>query len=134
MNKSEKREKQIKIIVNDQVLYNQTQLVDALLNASWESTKPIIGWEDIVNFRVNTEKEAKDMGYESLEVMEDSDGTEKEVFEWWLVTDWLADKIEALGGVIIKSDYGTWWGREECGQALTMDSTIKSVADYLIKL
>lgn len=131
--KSAKQEKQIKRIIQDDVLANQCMLVIEMINNGFEGTTPRIDDEDIINFRVNTEEEAKEMGYDSLEDLQENGSDQKEVFEWWLVTKWLADKIEALGGVIIKSDYGTWWGREETGQSLTMDYHIKQVADVVIK-
>lgn len=119
----------VKLLVDRDILCNQSHLVVAMIERSFEEKEPIINFYDnVINFNVITNEEAIECGYESLEAMEDSDGTDKEVFEWWLVSDWLAGKLEEIGGVILKSDYGTWWGREECGQSLTMDSNINAVA------
>lgn len=134
MYKSEEHEKQVNTLVERDVLCNQTYLVDELLKRGYNDNTPIINYYgDIINITINSEEEAKDMGYDSLEALQESGEDQKEVFEWWLLSDWLAEKLEALGCVVIKSDYGTWWGRTETGQALTMDSDIKAVAANLIK-
>lgn len=50
-----------------------------------------------------------------------------EVMEWWLVTDWLAERLKEQGGVII-DDYGCyWWGRTCSGQAIYMDAVMTEI-------
>lgn len=58
----------------------------------------------------------------------------REVFEWYLVSDWLAEKLEEVGAVVLINDYGTWWGRTCTGQAISMDGTeIEAIAKkYLL--
>lgn len=52
----------------------------------------------------------------------------QEIFEWWFVTPWLAEKLLSIGAPVLRTDYGDWWGRTETGQALSMDSALNQVA------
>ena len=123
----------IKMLVDRDVIYNQSLLVEDLIKNGFEGHKPAIDWDsDIVNMYI-TEEEAKNMGFDSLEAAQDCGQDMKEVYEWWLVSDWLARLLEDLGCVVIKSDYARWWGRTETGQCLSMDGDLKAVARHLIK-
>jgi hypothetical protein len=51
-----------------------------------------------------------------------------DVFEHWIVSDWLAYQLEKRGEVIEKDFYGlTIWGRTTSGQAISMDSVIAEI-------
>ena len=51
-----------------------------------------------------------------------------EVFEWWLVTPYLAELLKGNGEIIL-ADYDCyWWGRTTAGQALYMDYVIQKIA------
>jgi len=55
-----------------------------------------------------------------------------EIYEHWIVSDWLADKLEARGEVIESDFYGlTIWGRACTGQAILLDDVICSIYDEL---
>ena len=48
-----------------------------------------------------------------------------EAYEHWIVSDWLADKLEAAGEMVSKDLYGlTIWGRCTTGQAILLDGVI----------
>ena len=52
-----------------------------------------------------------------------------EVFEWWLVTPYIAELLKGNGEVIL-ADYDCyWWGRTTAGQALWMDYVIQKIAE-----
>jgi hypothetical protein len=51
-----------------------------------------------------------------------------EVYEWWAVTKWLAEKLEEIGEPVLSNSYGHWWGRTCTGQAMIMDGTLQRVA------
>lgn len=54
-----------------------------------------------------------------------------EVMEWWLVTDWLSERLKEQGEVII-DDYGCcWWGRQSSGQAIYMDAVMTDIVRSL---
>lgn len=52
-----------------------------------------------------------------------------EIFEWYVVSDWLLHKLRTRGEVILSNDFGEWWGRADFGQALLLDSVIMSIAE-----
>ena len=52
-----------------------------------------------------------------------------DVFEWWLVTPYMAEMLKDNGEVIF-ADYDCyWWGRQTSGQALWMDWVIQKIAE-----
>ncbi|KAE8546186.1 hypothetical protein [Marinobacter nauticus] len=55
-----------------------------------------------------------------------------EALQHWLVSDWLAEKLERVGALIAVDVMGfNIWGRTECGQSLEYDSTLKAVAKLI---
>ena len=55
-----------------------------------------------------------------------------EAYEHWIVSDWLADKLEAYGEMITKDFLGlTIWGRSCTGQAILLDWVISKICDDL---
>lgn len=56
----------------------------------------------------------------------------QESLQYWIVTDWLASKLESIGAMVAHDVLGfAIWGRSECGQSLTMDSDLNRVAKLL---
>lgn len=53
-----------------------------------------------------------------------------EVYEYWLVSGWLAGKLRDQGEVII-DDYIAIWGRSTTGQAIYLDGVIQQIAKNL---
>lgn len=51
-----------------------------------------------------------------------------EVFEWWLVSSWLCDKLRGIGEVVIDNGQGHWWGRCTTGQGYIMDGVLQRIA------
>jgi hypothetical protein len=50
-----------------------------------------------------------------------------DVFEWWGVTDFLAEKLKEKGEVICDEYMIQIWGRQGCGQAIKMDGVIEEI-------
>ena len=107
------RQKRAETITAHDVYLCQSVLVDALLQRHIDGFL----WEDIVNCEELNEETQE---YES-----------QEIFEWWAVSEWLALKLEAAGQPILRSDYGTWWGRTCTGQSFTIDYCVQMVACQL---
>lgn len=62
------------------------------------------------------------------EIGDQPDGFE-EALEHWIVSDWLAEKLQMNDAMICRDVLGfNVWGRAETGQSLTMDSEIIEVA------
>ena len=54
--------------------------------------------------------------------------TDDEVFEWWLVSPYLAQELKQQGEVIIDALGCHWWGRQSSRQAIYMDAAIQEIA------
>ena len=54
--------------------------------------------------------------------------TDDEVFEWWLVSPYLAGELKEQGEVVIDALDCHWWGRTTSGQAVYIDSVIQKIA------
>lgn len=52
---------------------------------------------------------------------------EPEIHEWYVVSDWFEYQLEAIGEVILKNAYGSWWGRQCTGQAVYMDEYLRPI-------
>lgn len=50
-----------------------------------------------------------------------------DVYEWWVVSSDFADFVKEVGGVVLETDYSTWWGRTTTGQAIVMDDIVHEV-------
>ena len=60
--------------------------------------------------------------------VEDEEDEYEEVFEHWIVSDWLADKLIAKGETVVKDFHGlTIWGRCCTGQAILLDGVIREI-------
>ena len=55
----------------------------------------------------------------------DIDTVQQEVYEWWIVSDWLLSKFGANGEVVIQHE--NIWGRTCTGQAISLDSVISQI-------
>lgn len=73
-----------------------------------------------------------------LELCEDHDidpyECTREVYEHWIVSGWLADKLAEKGEAVDKDICGlTIWGRTTTGQAICMDAVIEEICADLNK-
>jgi len=58
------------------------------------------------------------------------DALQSEIYEHWIVSDWLAGRLEERGEVVQRDFYGlTVWGRACTGQAILLDSVICAIYD-----
>ena len=51
----------------------------------------------------------------------------QDVMQWFIVSDWLADKLEIIGEPILNTDSHKLWGRTCYGQAIELDGTLQKV-------
>jgi len=63
-----------------------------------------------------------------IELLENAEYQYKEVFEWWVVSSWLLEKLKEQGEPILDNDFGEWWGRCTTGQAISLDYVISKIA------
>lgn len=70
----------------------------------------------------------KDVVESDISALENAEYQYKEVFEWWVVSSWLLEKLKAQGEPILENDFGEWWGRCTTGQAILLDYSISKIA------
>jgi len=66
-----------------------------------------------------------------IEELEEEEEDPQEIFEWWLITEWLAQKLREKQEPILENEYGIWWGRTCTGQAILLDSVITEICSDL---
>lgn len=55
-----------------------------------------------------------------------------EEYEHWIVSDWLANKLEERGEMVIRDFLGlTIWGRTSTGQAIKLDWVISKICEEM---
>lgn len=148
-------DKAVNRIINQEVLCNQSYLIDALLKTDPEAcliSEHIdllsgFSYENIENIYPDPENwdidecreycEEHDIGTREndVDVVDWRDNIREnaepaEIFEWWLVSPWLARELRALNEPILKlhEGYGAiWWGRTCTGQAIALDPTFYEI-------
>lgn len=114
------KQDKLRKFVDTHVLFCQTGLVESKL----------FNTEDMENL-FYTDSELKKMGYSDVAIPRYSGDDCKEIYEWWVVSDWLAEQLEKHGEAMLINDYGTWWGRTCFGQAIYLDSVIEEIWDEI---
>jgi hypothetical protein len=120
---------ELRQFVRNNIGENQSILVEHLFS------KEIFNIDDIVNLYEDFEtwKDNQDNSYVdnstmlNLKEMYEDSKEMQEIFEWWIVDEWMAEKLEEQGEPILKNDYGIWWGRTCTGQAILLDHVIKVI-------
>lgn len=94
----------------------------------WTNPRDTSGDRD---FTDNIDADAAD-GWQRLCEEKDIEPYQWEVFEHWIVSDWLADALIAKGERVDK-DFGGMivWGRTTTGQSISMDSVIRQITAEL---
>ena len=148
MNKTQlkqiEKQRELENFVSREVYYCQSMLVDEMLKREVFSYEDIInlyeykcpdygyGYQSIGDFGNETKREGEFHCPSCDKVFDKEPENEaQEIFEWWLCSNWLLEKLEAKGEPILRNDFGDWWGRCTTGQAICMDGVIKRVYDDL---
>ena len=88
----------IKYIIDNQIYCLQNLLVNKLLDNDFFS------YDDIKNLEENDE-----------------------ICQWFLIDDHLGDRMEEKGAVILRNDYGCWYGRLGCGYSLEKEAIFREI-------
>ena len=96
-------------LVRKEVLCNASYLVQELMGQEkyWEDLAELFGQED-------------------------EDGNVPEVFEYWIITPWLGEKLKAHGELVTDFFNQVIWGRQTSGQLIHEDAVIGSIATELL--
>jgi len=102
-------------LIERHIIWCQTMTVEALIRAG----------------EIDLDRDAENLFYNEndYEVQEgfSEAGDMKEVYEWYLVSDWFATKLAEKGEVIVRYGLSTWWGRQATGQAVYLDPVITEI-------
>ena len=66
--------------------------------------------------------------YEGMPYEENGEETQTDIFEYWIVSPWLADRLAEKNEKIIKALDICFWGRSTTGQAIYLDGVIQEIA------
>ena len=67
----------------------------------------------------------------NIEELENEQENPQEIYEWWLINKWFADKLRQQNEPILDNDYGIWWGRTCTGQAILLDGVISEICEEM---
>ena len=65
---------------------------------------------------------------EEIQKIRDNGEDQNEIFEHWLVSDWLLNQLSKLEEPLLKTDFENWWGRTCTGQSIYLDYNIQKLA------
>jgi len=126
-----------------------TELSD-LAEQAFELCSPIDDWEEaatqegwtvdanlFVNHRLETTAEASPLdacGWQELCQEFDIEPYQRDVFEHWIVSDWLADKLASKGEKVDRDFAGlTVWARTTTGQSIACHWVLEQITKELGK-
>ena len=95
----EERQKRNRGFVEREVIFCQSVLVDEMLK------RGIFLYDDISNPQV------------------------RDIFEWWVVSGYLLERLERLSEPILRNEFGEWWGRTCTGQMIALDPVIDQILE-----
>ena len=124
--------------VQREVITNISDMAEHLF--SWDGDKYADWdeWENLYITRcpecgepVNEWEEGEEEGYKcpfcGAIHEEEPEPEQQEIYEYWIVTPWLGEKLMDKGEPVLKRSGGWIWGRTCTGQAILLDSVISSI-------
>ena len=68
--------------------------------------------------------------WEDIENVYDEETDEyQEIFEWWIITEYLYDKLKEKGQPVLEWSNSYYWGRCTTGQAILLDHVISEICE-----
>jgi hypothetical protein len=122
---SEEQEKN-KILVDREVYCCVSGLVEDCFK------KEVLSYDDIENLYFSYEQ-AKDLNIIDDDFKkEDYEAGQQEIFEWYIISGWLAEKLKEQNEPILSyDDFNYFWGRTTTGQSIILDSVITNIRKTL---
>jgi len=120
----------------DQLLdaFNTIDLVNSIDNVLFDmSDDEMIKIADQLYITVEQLNTSEDLNQDKLielfNILNIDDPVYHDIFEYWIISDRFAEKLELTGGIVLR-DFLNFniWGRKETGQSLTMDFNVNEIA------
>jgi len=120
----------IEQLIKSEIYVCQTSLIEELLilntyvsNMEYEQDK-VGGF--IFNKKIN--HSLSDFGLENTHYYKKREEDDYfEIYEWWSISEWLADKLKNLDEIILDTPHGYFWGRSSTGVCLITESVLEHV-------
>lgn len=127
--------------VEREVILRQTNTIEKIQKAddSWMDSCINLDYPTCPHCSSNElEKDVKDNDEicwkykcECGEFFDEPDFEGKEIYEWWAVTEYLAEKLNKRGECIFDGPDCKIWGRATTGQAILLDGVIEQIVKEL---
>ncbi len=125
--KDSDRQKIAGFLVEREIKENMSMLIEDIFKNAQEQDNFL--YDEIKNLYRTDEEILNDGNYDNVEECRDNGEDIKEVFEWWLISKWLYEKLnEKLEPVFTPNDFNYFWGRTCTGQAICCDYIIQEIA------
>lgn len=154
MTKENKKQERNKKLVDREIMACQTGLVEEILKVSasgCQSKTDLPNLDDMENLyeykcpqcghgEVDLDKfeDESDTKYKYIcpncnEGFDEEPDTEpQEIMEWWLITEWMYEKLRDKGEPVLNyANFNYWWGRCCTGQSILLDGVIDRICEDL---
>jgi len=126
--------------INREVYLCQSYLIDEILNVSSQYDTGLLTYDDIENLYSGFDKQivalavCPSCGTEVTEIDSDTGVCEEcfesepaEIFEWWLVSEYLYKELKNRKQPVMTDGQCFWWGRCTTGQGILLDAVITDI-------
>ena len=145
-------EETAKHLCNKEIYARQNSLVEELLKLNSHGLALLekgyilseFSYDEIINFYEPFQKDVENTVCTSCAVIGDVNESgqcrecftdhqmPQEIYQWFLVSGWIADKLVDQGEPVLKTQEGSYWGRTCCGQETYLDSCIQKIAKEIL--
>jgi len=66
-------------------------------------------------------------------VYEEEEDTYKEIFQYFIITEWLYEELSKIGGCVAEFKGFYIWGKTDFGQSMQMNHELKAIAKNVIE-
>jgi predicted nuclease with TOPRIM domain len=110
---------------NSEEIEDKQEQIDELNNKIMEVNEDDENFETIID---NLQEQIDDL-QNKIDELENEQEEPREVYQWFLVSDWLCQKLKEHGEVVIEDE--NIWGRGCCGQAILLDGVISNICEEM---
>lgn len=69
-----------------------------------------------------------------ISILQDADERYLEIYEWWIVSRYLGEKLKKHGQPVLEDGQNYYWGRCTTGQAILLDAVIGRICEEMLIL